>query len=203
MKYYLIRILMLFIITGVILLMGLHVPAMAEENEGNYIVVHGGSYLLRLYDKDGGMIKEYPIGIGQGGLGKTKTGDMKTPLGEYHITWKASRFAKTDGGYSIAEGAAFCGPNSSFTTDPSVGYKSESLWTDGYGGKEAVVMCLDYPNAKDKAMGYTGGCIQIHASLLGGIGQKVSRGCVRMNPADARDLYLRVNVGTKVIIKDK
>lgn len=166
-----------------------------------YIVVYGEKYLLCLHSADGRLIKSYPVGIGKNGMGKTREGDHKTPVGEYRIIWKASRFAKTDGGYPIKDGSAFCGPENCFTTDPEIGYPSEKLWTDGYGGPQAVVMCLDYPSEKDTINGYTGGCIEIHATLLGGIGKKSSAGCVRMSPGDARDLYLRVPVGTRVIIR--
>jgi lipoprotein-anchoring transpeptidase ErfK/SrfK len=177
-------------------------PSQVQAQATKYIIIHGNSYKLDLYDENGTLIKKYPIGVGQGGLGKNREGDRKTPLGEYRILWKASRFHKTDGGHPIRDGAAFCGPNNSFTTDPKIGYPSEQLWTDGYGGDRAVVMCLDYPNAQDKARGYTGGCIEIHATLLGGIGKNSSYGCIRLSPDNARDLYNRVTVDTKVTIKN-
>lgn len=177
-------------------------PSSAQQ-KGDYIVIHGYKFKMRLYTAGGKLIKEYPVGIGINGMGKTRQGDKKTPVGTYKILWKASRFHKTDGGYPITDGCAFCGPNNIFTTNPDVGYSSEKLWTAGYGGKKAVVMCLDYPNVKDKAKGYTGGCIEIHATMLGGIGRQSSYGCIRMRPADARDLYNRVKTGTKVIIKEK
>jgi len=170
------------------------------------IVVHGYAFRMRVYEKSGdkwNMIREYPVGIGKNGMGKTKSGDKKTPLGQYKIIWKASRFWKTDGGHPIIDGKAFCGPKNIFTTDPNVGYSSEKLWTSGYGGKKAVVMCLDYPNSKDRSKGYTGGCIEIHATLLGGIGKQSSMGCIRMRPADARELYNLVDVGTMVILKER
>ncbi|MCD4782331.1 MAG: L,D-transpeptidase [Candidatus Eremiobacteraeota bacterium] len=170
------------------------------------IVVHGYAFRMKLYEKSGdkwNVIKEYPIGIGKGGMGKTREGDKKTPIGKYKIIWKASRFWKTDGGYPIVDGKAFCGPNNMFTKDPNVGYPSESLWKPGYGGKKAVVMCIDYPNAGDKRKGYSGGCIEIHATLLGGIGKKSSMGCIRMKPNDARELYNLVDVGTMVILKEE
>ena len=167
------------------------------------LVIYGYRYKMKLFDSAGKLIKEYPIGIGKGGMGKTKEGDKKTPVGKYRIIWMASRFAKTDGGYPIINGAAFCGPDNCFTTDPNVGYSSEQLWTEGYGGNEAVVMCLDYPNTSDKRKGYSGGCIEIHATHLGGIGKKSSYGCIRMKPSDARDLYNRVGIDTEVVILEK
>jgi murein L,D-transpeptidase YafK len=178
-------------------------PLLAKEQiSGNYIVIYAYKYTLYLYNSQNKVVKSYPIGIGLNGMGKTREGDKRTPLGEYKILWKASRFAKYDGGYLIQDGKAFCGPDNIFTTDPAIGYPEESLWKDGYGGDSAVVMCLNYPNASDKGKGYTGGCIEIHATLLGGIGECSSYGCIRMYPEDARELYKLVNVGTKVYIKE-
>lgn len=174
-----------------------------DERAARKIVIYGYKYKMKLFDAGGKLIKEYPIGIGKGGMGKTREGDKKTPIGKYRIIWMASRFAKTDGGYPIINGAAFCGPDNCFTTDPNVGYSSEQLWTEGYGGNEAVVMCLDYPNISDKQKGYSGGCIEIHATHLGGIGKKSSYGCIRMKPSDARDLYHRVGIDTEVVILEK
>jgi murein L,D-transpeptidase YafK len=178
------------------------VNAQEKTTGKKYILVEGDKYRLKLCDSNGKVIKEYPIGIGSNGMGKTKQGDCKTPIGKYKIIWKASRFAKTDGGHLIRDGKAFAGPNNIFTTDPKIGYSSEQLWTAGYGGKKAVVMCLDYPNAEDTKKNYTGACIEIHATLLGGIGKKSSAGCVRMKPEDARELYNLVDVGTTVLIKN-
>ncbi|MCE1248953.1 MAG: L,D-transpeptidase [Firmicutes bacterium] len=181
------------------------VSLQAQEKKERMIVVSGSKYRLYLYENKKGqwaLIKEYPIGIGRNGMGKTREGDAKTPVGEYKILWKASRFAKTDGGYLIQDGRSFCGPDNMYTTDPKIGYPSESLWKAGYGGKSAVVMCIDYPTPAEKAKGYSGGCIEIHATLLGGIGKQSSEGCVRMNPKDARELYNLVETGTRVIIKE-
>jgi lipoprotein-anchoring transpeptidase ErfK/SrfK len=63
-------------------------------------------------------------------------------------------------------------------------------------------MCIDYPTPSEKQKGYSGGCIEIHATLLGGIGKQSSEGCVRMNPKDARELYRHVDTGTRVIIRE-
>jgi lipoprotein-anchoring transpeptidase ErfK/SrfK len=164
----------------------------------NYIIVNSQTFSLEIFNSNHDLIKTYPVGLGLKGMEKTKSGDKKTPSGEYIILWKASRFWETDGGYPIVEGAAFCGPNNIFTTDPNIGYSDEQLWTDAYGGDQAVVMCLNYPNPSDVAKGYTGDCIEIHATLLGGIGEFCSAGCIRMNPKDARELYHYVETRTKV-----
>jgi len=43
--------------------------------------------------------------------------------------------------------------------------QSEKLWTDAYGGKNAYVMALDYPNSEDRKQGKTGSCIETGSSL--------------------------------------
>jgi len=166
------------------------------------LVVVGNEYKMYVYES-GKEIKSYTVGIGKNGMGKTKTGDEKTPIGKYKIIWKASVYAGQDGGNKIEENKAFCGPGGKFTADPQVGYSSESLWKEGYGGNEAVVMGIDYPNEDDKKKGYSGNCIEMHATHLGGLGEKSSAGCVRMNPQEARELYKMVDVGTTVIFVNK
>ena len=82
--------------------------------------------------------------------------------------------------------------------------QSEKLWTDAYGGKDAYVMALDYPNVMDRAEGKTGSCIEIHASSnLERVGYRNyggTQGCVALYPAFAAKIYQRVNPGTPVRI---
>ncbi|MFO8016666.1 MAG: L,D-transpeptidase family protein [Candidatus Woesearchaeota archaeon] len=163
-----------------------------QGETGHHIVIKGSSYRLWLYDGQR-LVEEYDIGIGSNGMGKTKQGDKKTPVGDYRIKWKAS---KADG--TIKDGRTWCKGNDLYYG--STGPSGEKLWTDAYGGDQAAVMGLNYPNGEDREKGYTGGCIEIHASKLGGIREKSSAGCVRMNPSDANELYNRVDVGTKVRI---
>jgi murein L,D-transpeptidase YafK len=168
----------------------------------NYIEVHPSRFSLELKNSQNTILQTFPIGLGKNGMGKTQSGDNKTPVGTYKILWKASRFWESDGGYPIIDEKAFCGPGNIFTDDPEIGFDDERLWTDSYGGPEAVVMCLDYPNVSDVLNGYTGCAIEIHATQLGGIGEYSSAGCVRMLPKDARDLYNCVEEGTTVIISE-
>lgn len=168
--------------------------------DANLIAIHGEKYILELYDTDNQLVRSYPIGIGSHGMGKTKSGDRKTPIGEYKIVWMASRFANEDGGHLISNEKAFATLDNQFTDDPSLADPDEKLWEEAYGGSEAVVMGLNYPSDSDLAKGYTGCCIEIHATHLGGIGKSCSAGCIRMRPSDARDLYKQVEIGTSVII---
>ena len=82
--------------------------------------------------------------------------------------------------------------------------QGEKLWTDSYGGKNAYVMALDYPNSEDRKQGKTGSCIEIHASLkleeAGYDNYTGTLGCVSLYPAYAERVYAFVNPGTPVRI---
>jgi D-alanyl-D-alanine dipeptidase len=82
--------------------------------------------------------------------------------------------------------------------------QGEKLWTDSYGGDQAYVMALDYPNWEDRAQGKTGSCIEIHASLkleeAGYNKYTGTLGCVSLYPAYAQRIYTFVNPGTPVRI---
>jgi hypothetical protein len=68
--------------------------SIAVSGRNNYIVVYSDKFYLKLFDANGKLLKCYPVGLGLNGMGKTREGDKKTPVGEYEIIWKASRFAK-------------------------------------------------------------------------------------------------------------
>lgn len=143
------------------------------------------------------LVREYPIETGKGGLRKQRSGDHRTPVGDYEIIWMASRNAGK--GFRIIDGESWCKGNR-FIYAKS-GPKLEMLWRDPYGGQDATVMSVGYPNAKEQLMGYTGECIHIHADKRHEDGiLKKSYGCIHMYPRDAIDLYLLVNVGTPVKI---
>lgn len=152
----------------------------------------------KMYLLKHGIVEEvFPISIGAKGLGKRKMGDKKTPLGEYEISWMVSRHGNK--GNRIIDGQTWC-KNNTLYYGPS-GPAGEKLWTGDYGGSEATVMGLNYPNEYDKKRGYTGSCIEIHSSRF----QKLeplqpSAGCIRMYPDDALKLYNHVDIGTKVYV---
>jgi L,D-peptidoglycan transpeptidase YkuD (ErfK/YbiS/YcfS/YnhG family) len=148
------------------------------------------------------LIASFPCETGYGGMGKKKEGDGKTPLGTYHIAWMASvevNRGHTDKGEPIIEGMTWC-DETGLVYGPE-GRSEERLWTDAYGGEDATVMGLDYPNARDLARGYTGDCIEIHGSQRLVDGHLTSSaGCVKLFPEDAVALYHLVDVGTPVVI---
>ena len=48
-----------------------------KKNEGNYIMVEGLKKQLKLLNKEGKLLKKYPVSIGSKGLFKEKEGDKK------------------------------------------------------------------------------------------------------------------------------
>lgn len=160
------------------------------------IAVHCTQKVLQLW-KQTEMLREYPIDCGKGGLGKRRGGDHRTPVGDYEITWMASRSRSK--GHRIVDGRSWCKDNRFI--DAATGPRLEKLWSDSYGGLEGAVISINYPNEKDALRGFTGECIHIHSDKhhQNGILRK-SYGCIHMFPSDANELYDLVDVGTPVKI---
>lgn len=139
----------------------------------------------------------YPISTGKGGIGKNRSGDHKTPLGDYEISWMASK--KSAKGHRIIDGTSWCA-NNKFYYGPD-GPPLEKLWAEVYGGEDATVMSINYPNASDRANGRSGDCIHIHAEKKVAEGPlRESHGCIHMHTEHARELYEIVDVHTPVKI---
>jgi murein L,D-transpeptidase YafK len=172
-------------------------PQLSEPKHSEYrIVIHCSAKVLQLW-RYTELAREYPIDVGKGGLAKKRGGDHRTPIGDYEISWMASRHSKK--GHKIIDARSWCKGNR-FVNGPT-GPQLEKLWTDSYGGDEAAVISINYPNAADRVRGFTGECIHIHADkhLVDGALTK-SYGCIHMFPADAKELYDTVEVGTPVKI---
>ncbi len=213
------------------------VEGLKRDKNGFCIFVKGAERKLYLIEQN--EIKlVFDSAVGERGLGKTKEGDHKTPLGEYRIKWMVSKNGpqkNNPGGvsslvvdgltYAVLDTELYFGdlkkirvkllPDGTRKVSNDVNDRpitpleiriaqSERLWTDAYGGKNAYVMALDYPNPKDRAEGKTGSCIEIHASLkLENEGYKKytgTLGCVSMYPDYAKRVYEYVNPGTPVRI---
>jgi hypothetical protein len=171
-------------------------PQLPAPKHSEYrIAIHCSLRALQVW-RGTKMIREYPIEIGVG-LAKRRSGDHRTPLGNYEISWMASR--NSSKGYRIKDGTSWCRENRFVYA--KAGPPLEKLWTRAYGGDRATVISINYPNAKDLSMGYTGSCIHIHADtrLNEGVLKK-SYGCIHMFPKDAEELYELVEVGTPVKI---
>ncbi|MEW6137905.1 MAG: L,D-transpeptidase [Thermodesulfobacteriota bacterium] len=158
------------------------------------IAIHCSKKVLQLW-RHTELIREYPADCGKGGLGKKRGGDHKTPIGDYEISWMASRAHSK--GYRIRDGRSWCKDNR--FVDASSGPALEKLWSESYGGLEAAVLSINYPNEKDRIRGFTGDCIHIHADKHHSDGMlKKSYGCIHLFPSDANELYEFVDVGTPV-----
>lgn len=160
------------------------------------IAIHCSQKVLQLWHHTE-MIREYPIEIGMGGVGKRRSGDHRTPVGDYEISWMASRNSLK--GHRIVDKRSWCKGNRFVYA--AKGPPLEKLWTEAYGGEQATVMSINYPNLKDTRMGYTGDCIHIHAcKSLNEWALTKSYGCIHMFPKDAAELYEFVDVGIPVKI---
>jgi hypothetical protein len=168
-----------------------------QPRQADYrIAIHCSLNLLQLWGH-GELIREYPIETGKGGLAKKTSGDHKTPIGDYEISWIASKISKK--GQKVIENMSWCKGNK-FVHAPT-GPALEKLWAEPYGGNEATIMSINYPNDKEIELGYSGECIHIHADKrLNGGQLKKSYGCIHMYPEDAKELYEMVQVGTPVKI---
>lgn len=170
-------------------------PQLPSPKQAEYrIAIHCSLNVLQLWRHDQ-LVKEYPIETGKGGVGKQRSGDHRTPVGDYEVSWMACR----DGakGHKIIDRRSWCKGNCFI--DAATGPALEKLWTDSYGGDEAAVISVNYPNIKDSQKGFTGDCIHIHANkrIFDGMMGK-SYGCIHMYPKDAQELYDMVDVGTPV-----
>jgi hypothetical protein len=160
------------------------------------IEIHCADKLLQLWDGDE-LLRVYPVQTGKGGIGKTRSGDHRTPIGDYEISWMASK--KSSKGHRIVDRTSWCA-NNEFYNGPD-GPPLEKLWTKVYGGEDATVMSINYPNAVDRAQGRTGDCIHIHAEkkmIEGPL--KESYGCIHLYTEHALELYEIVDVRTPVKI---
>jgi murein L,D-transpeptidase YafK len=160
------------------------------------VAIHCAKRVLQVWHRTE-LIREYPIEVGKGGLAKKRNGDHRTPIGDYEISWMASR--RSDIGHKIIEGKSWCRGNKFVYADK--GPALEKLWSDAYGGSEATVISINYPNDKETRKGFTGECIHIHAVKRPRDGMLVkSYGCIHMFAPDAMELYELVSVGTPVKI---
>ncbi|MFH0825250.1 MAG: L,D-transpeptidase [Pseudomonadota bacterium] len=191
------------LLVAALVLLNISASARAEPDQLPYaqrsdyrIAVHCGRKVLQLWHKTN-LVREYPVEAGKGGLFKSRSGDHKTPIGDYEVSWMASRIY--DKGHRIIAKKSWCKDNRFVHAD--TGPKLEKLWASPYGLDHATVISINYPNPKESLMGFTGDCIHIHADkrLAWGV-LKPSYGCIHMFPGDAVELYRVVDVGTPVKI---
>ena len=216
----------------------LHKAGDLPRDENGFCLLVGASEKKMYLIKNNTIQLVFDVALGKGGLGKTREGDHKTPLGDYRIKWMVSRNGppkENPGGltssliegktYAVLDTELYVGDLTNIRvkvlpdgtrkvsedihdrpiTREEIGIaRGEKLWTDAYGGEQAYVMALDYPNKEDRTQGKTGSCIEIHASVnlekVGYEAYKGTLGCVSLYPAYAKRMYDHVNPGTPVRI---
>ena len=198
-----------------------YLSSLDRDRSGFCLLVLGLS--KKIYLVEGNQVRLcFSVAIGENGLGKTKEGDKKTPLGDYHIKWMVSRngppkknpdgqnsFVVDGETYAIRDTELYFGKleDAGLSEEELKIAQDEKLWTAAYGGENVFVMALDYPNEQDRREGRTGSSIEIHASVpLGQAGferHKGTLGCVALIPDHASGIYAHVNPGTPVrIVRD-
>ena len=170
---------------------------LSSPKESEYrIAIHCARKVIQLWHHTE-LIREYPIEIGKTGTHKRQSGDHRTPIGDYEVSWMASR--DSEKGHKIIDHKSWCKGNK-FVYSPT-GPALEKLWTNSYGGPYATIISLNYPNSKDRMRGFSGECIHIHADLKIKEGTlDTSYGCIHMFPMDAIELYELIDLGTPVKI---
>lgn len=186
-----------FVLISAVATVASEMPLFPVPKQSQYrIAIHCSMKVLQLW-RNAELIREYPIDVGVGGIRKTRGGDHRTPIGDYEVSWMASRTSPK--GHRIIDNKSWCAGNKFVYA--SSGPALEKLWADCYGGDQATVISINYPNAKERAMGWSGECIHIHADKrLKDGALKKSYGCIHMFPRDAVELYEMVDVGTPVKI---
>lgn len=156
--------------------------------DGNYIIVEKAERTLTLYQADGTVLAQYPVGLAQNPVGaKQQEGDKKTPEGEYYVCVKnkASKFHK-------ALGLSY--PN---IQDAERGLEA------GLITQEQEDSITEAIRAGGKPDWYTalGGEVMIHGQK-GDLGSQSdwTTGCIAMDNDAIDAIWDQVEVGTKVTI---
>ncbi len=148
------------------------------------ILIEKSRRLLTLMD-DGGTTKLIcPAGLGRMEGAKRRSGDLRTPEGEYYICLK-----KDNGKYG-----------------PSLGLSYPSVADALSGVREGIISGDLLPLFRQAEASRTrppwgtalGGEIYIHA---GGSAENWTAGCIALEPEDMDTLFAMCGLGTSVIIK--
>ncbi len=159
--------------------------AMFGKQSGKAIFVEKSSHRMYLYQTSGEkpvLEKIYIVGTGRNYGDKWHEGDGRTPEGEYEIVDKLfdQKFRP-----------------------PGDGYLSElnQSMSDAYG---PIAMPISYPSSEDMSKGKTGSNIWLHGtSDPSYVGRNVSNGCIIMKNQDIMDLEGRIEVGTRIVIRER
>ena len=148
------------------------------------IVIEKACRRLTLYEHDGTAALTCRIGLGRAEGPKRRSGDLRTPEGEYYVCLK-----KENGKYG-----------------PSLGVSYPSLADARIGVREGLISEELLPLFEQAEAAHTrppwgtalGGEIYIHA---GGSAENWTAGCIALDPEDMDALFARSALGTPVIIE--
>lgn len=147
------------------------------------ILIDKSRRLLTLTDDDGTERLVCPAGLGRAEGAKRRSGDLRTPEGEYYICLK-----KENGKYGPSLGLSY--PSAA---DALTGIR------EGIIGAELLPLFEQAEAARTRPPWGTalGGEIYIHA---GGSAENWTAGCIALEPEDMDVLFVYCDVGTPVFI---
>ena len=167
----------------------------------------GSKATLSVHEKQGGVWKQIlqtPAYVGKNGIGKTKEGDKKTPVGTYNLTTPFGILADPGAPQPYTKVTKYhywCGASSSKyynqLCDSRVNgrkYTSSDEHLIDYKGAYNYCMFIDY-NAKGVA--HKGSCIFLHCFSK----NKYTAGCVAISEASMKKIVRWAKPGAKIVIQ--
>ncbi len=148
------------------------------------IVIEKARRRLTLYADDGTEVLACRAGLGRSEGPKRRSGDLRTPEGEYYVCLK-----KENGKYGPSLGLSY----------PSLA-DAERGAGEGLISKELLLLFEQAEASRTRPPWGTalGGEIYIHA---GGSAEDWTAGCVALDPEDMDALFAQCGMGTSVIIR--
>lgn len=162
---------------------GIDEEEMAERSkDGRLIAISKSSHFLERWE-NGEKTHSYVISSGYNEGDKVKSGDMKTPEGEFYISHKVPNSA-----YYLALAL-----NYPTTEDAERGLEAGLITKSQYNGIVSANKNKQQPNWNTAL----GGAIEIHGNRQI---TDATRGCVGMRNEDIKELYVLMKAGDPVII---
>jgi hypothetical protein len=174
-------------------------PALPDslKNEDTLLIVYKSKYRMQLYYK-GKLEKNYIIGLGQEPIGhKQQQGDNRTPEGNYRI------IEKTIGPFTDANpylGNRWMRLNYPNNDDAKSGLERKLITKNQYD----QIVAANKKGLMPLKTTALGGGIGIHGwygSWPGEDEQDITWGCISMQNEDVEDVYDRIGLQTRIIIK--
>jgi murein L,D-transpeptidase YafK len=147
------------------------------------ILVEKSKKLLTVFD-DGQVVKRYPAAVGGNVGDKEREGDKRTPEGEFYVCIK-----KPTTKYVRALGLSY--PD---IEDAQRGLRQGLIGQGDYDRIAWAIRNRRQPPWETKL----GGAILIHGDRRGG---RDTQGCVALEDKDILELYPKIPMGTRVIIR--